>query len=174
LTFSFIFHFPITLPIFLMFLYWTVLIGIIVSAVSISMGYHRFLKEKMEALLSNTTEEQKGISITIHDTNVRGNDLVIPINDLLFVEARKNNVSVCYLKDEKPTSVEVHTTLSSVAEELKSYENIFQCHRSFIVNVNNISTARGNSNGYLLTLRGCTENVPVSRSYVPRLKAYIA
>ena len=174
LTLSFLFHFPITLPIFLMFLYWTVLIGIIISAVSISIGYHRFLKEKMEALLSNTTEEQKDISITIHDTNVRGNDLVIPINDLLFVEARKNNVSVCYLKDGKPEYAEVHATLSAVVEDLKAFENIFQCHRSFVVNVNNIATARGNSNGYQLTLRGCTESIPVSRSYVSQLKAYIA
>lgn len=174
LTFSFIFHFPITLPIFLMFLYWTLLIGIIITAASISLSYHQFLKEKMEALLSNTTEEQKDIVITIHDTNVRGNDLCIPINDLLYVEARKNNVSVCYLKGDKPENVDVHTTLTAVVEELKSYENLFQCHRSFVVNVNNITSARGNSNGYQLTLRNCPNSVPVSRSFVPRLKAYIA
>ena len=174
LTFAFIFRFPITLRFFLMFLYWTVLIGVLITAASISIGYHRFLKEKMEALLSNTTEEQKDINITIHDTNVRGNDLCLPINDLLYVEARKNNVSVCYLKDGKPEYMEVHTTLSAVVEELKSYENIFQCHRSFVVNVNNITSARGNSNGYQLTLRNCSGSVPVSRSYVPCLKAFIA
>ena len=174
LTFSFIFHFPITLPIFLMFLYWTVLIGILITAASISLNYHQLLKEKMEALLSNTTEEQKDIVITIHDTNVRGNDLILPINDLLYVEARKNNVSVCYLKGGNPITVEVHTTLSTVVEELKGYENIFQCHRSFVVNVNNITSARGNSNGYQLTLKNNPGSVPVSRSYVPQLKAYIA
>ena len=181
LTFSFIFHFPITLPIFLMFLYWTLLIGIIITAASISLSYHQFLKEKMEALLSNTTEEQKDIVITIHDTNVRGNDLCIPINDLLYIEAQKNNVSVCYLEkgegelqSPKPTFVVIHTTLTAVIEELKEYENIFQCHRSFVVNVNNITSASGNSNGYQLKLGTCTDTIPVSRSYVPRLKAFIA
>ena len=174
LLFSFIFHFPINLQFFLMFLYWTIVIGIFISAVSIIMGYNRMLREKMETLLSNTAEEQKDISITIHDTNVRGNDLSIPINDLLYVEARKNNVSVCHLKEGKPVYTELHTTLTAVIEELKDYENIFQCHRSFVVNVNNISSARGNSNGYQLTLGKCTDSVPVSRSYVPRLKAFIA
>ena len=174
LLFSFIFHYPITLPFFLMFFYWTVIIGFIMTALSIGIQYNRSLRDGMEALLSNTAEEQKDITITIHDTNVRGNDLSIPINSLLYIEAQKNNVSVCCLKDGKPTSVELHTTLTAVVEELKNYENIFQCHRSFVVNVNNITSARGNSNGYQLTLGTCPNSIPVSRSYVPRLKSFIA
>ena len=128
----------------------------------------------MEALLSNTTEEQKDVSITIHDTHVRGHDLSIPINSLLYIEAKKNDVSVCYLKDDQPVTVELHTTLTAVLGELKDYENIFQCHRSFIVNINNITSAQGNSNGYQLTLGPSTATIPVSRSYVPQLKAFIA
>ena len=174
LMFSYIFEFPITFPLFLAFLYWTLIIGAFITIASIGIEYNRFLREKMEALLSNTTEEQKDINITIHDTNVRGNDLTIPINDLLYIEAQKNNISVCHIKDEKPFFVEVHTTLSAVIDELKDYENIFQCHRSFVVNVNNITSARGNSNGYQLKLGICPNSIPVSRQYVPKLKAFIA
>ena len=174
LMFSYIFEIPITFSLFLAFLYWTLIIGVFITIVSIGIEYNRFLREKMEALLSNTTEEQKDISITIHDTNVRGNDLTIPINDLLYIEAQKNNISVCHIKDEKPVCVEVHTTLSAVIDELKDYENIFQCHRSFVVNVNNITSALGNSNGYQLRLGKCPSSIPVSRQYVPKLKAFIA
>ena len=174
LMFSYIFEIPITFSLFLAFLYWTLIIGVFITIVSIGIEYNRFLREKMEALLSNTTEEQKDICITIHDTNVRGNDLTIPINDLLYIEAQKNNISVCHIKDEKPVCVEVHTTLSAVIDELKDYENIFQCHRSFVVNVNNITSARGNSNGYQLRLGKCPSSIPVSRQYVPKLKAFIA
>ena len=182
--FSFIFKYPITLRFFLAFLYWTIIIGIIITTLAIVIDYNRNLRDRMEELLSNTTEEQKDISITISDHNVRGNDLTIPINDLLYVEAQKNNVSVCFVKDGKLQTTEIHTTLTAVAEELKDYENIFQCHRSFIVNVNNITSARGNSNGYQLTLgkatvrrdsgNTCPAIIPVSRSYVPRLKSFIA
>lgn len=174
LFFTFIFHAPINLFSFFLFLYWTVIIGVIVSALTIGVEYNRFLKDRMEALLSNTTEEQKDVSITIHDTHVRGHDLSIPINSLLYIEAKKNDVSVCYLKDDQPVNVELHTTLTAVLGELKDYENIFQCHRSFIVNVNNITSAQGNSNGYQLTLGPSTATIPVSRSYVPQLKAFIA
>ena len=182
--FSFIFKYPITLRFFLAFLYWTMIIGIIITTLAIVIDYNRNLRDRMEELLSNTTEEQKDISITISDHNVRGNDLTIPINDLLYIEAQKNNVSVCFVKDGKLQTTEIHTTLTAVAEELKDYENIFQCHRSFIVNVNNITSARGNSNGYQLTLgkatvrrdsgNTCPAIIPVSRSYVPRLKSFIA
>ena len=174
LMFSYIFKFSITFSLFLIFLYWTLIIGVFITIASIGIEYNRFLREKMEALLSNTTEEQKDINISIHDNNVRGNDLCIPINSLLYIEAQKNNISVCYLNDDKPTFTEVHTTLMAVIEELKDYENIFQCHRSFVVNVNNITSARGNSNGYQLRLGICPNSIPVSRQYVPKLKAFIA
>ena len=174
LLFSYIFHYPITPEIFVLFLYWTLIIGVIMTVLTIGVEYNRSLRERMEAMLSNTTEEQKDISITIHDTNVRGNDLTIPINNLLYIEAQKNNVSVYYLKDGKPISLEIHTTLTAVIENLKAYENIFQCHRSFVVNVNNITSAKGNSNGYQLTLGPCTNSIPVSRSYVPQLKSFVA
>ena len=174
LLFPLIFSYPITLQLFLIFLYWTLIIGVIITALTIGFEYNLSLRERMEALLSNTTEEQKDITITIHDNNVRGNDLTIPINSLLYVEAQKNNVSVCHTKDGKPTATEVHTTLTAVIDELKDYENVFQCHRSFIVNVNNITSAKGNSNGYQLTLGTCPTSIPVSRSYVPRLKSFIA
>lgn len=172
--FSLLFHFPITPGIFFMFLYWTLIIGIIITVLTVSLAYQRSMREKMETLLGNTTEEQKDTNITIHDTTVRGNDLSIPINSLLYIEAQKNIVSVCCLKDGQPTMIEVHSTLAAVVEELKAYENIFQCHRSFVVNVNNITSAKGNSNGYQLTLGTCAAIIPVSRSYVPRLKEYIA
>ena len=174
LLFSYIFQFAITPGVFFMFLYWTLIIGVIITVLSVSLSYQRYMREKMETLLSNTTEEQKNTTVTIHDTTVRGNDLTIPINDLLYIEAQKNNVSVCYLKDGQPATTEVHSTLTAVVEELKAYDNIFQCHRSFVVNVNNITSAKGNSNGYQLTLGNCHASIPVSRAYVPRLKAFIA
>ena len=172
--FSLVFHYPITLDLCLLFLYWTLIIGVIITICSVSLNYYRYLRNQLETLLNKTTEEQAGIIVTVHDTTVRGDDLQLPINDLLYVEAQKNNVMVYFMKDGKPTSMEVHTTLTAVIEDMKDYDNIFQCHRSFIVNVNNITSARGNSNGYQLTLGTCPNIIPVSRSYVPRLKSFIA
>jgi len=171
---AWVFHFPVTLSSFLLFLYWTLIIGMFVTVCSVSLNYYRYLRNQLETLLDKTTEEQTDIVVTIHDTNVRGNDLQLPINDLLYIEAQKNNVSVCFVKDGKPQVSEIHTTLSAVLDDLRDYDNIFQCHRSFVVNLNNITSAQGNSNGYQLRLGNCRTEVPVSRTYVPKLRSFIA
>lgn len=174
LVFSWIFHYPITGLLFLMFLYWTLVIGVFITVFSVGLNYHRHLRNQLETLLDKTTEEQADITVTIHDTNVRGNDLQLSINDLLYIEAQKNNVAVNYVKDGKVVSTELHTTLAAVLDDLQAYANIFQCHRSFVVNLNNITSAQGNSNGYQLKLGQCPTIVPVSRTYVPKLRSFIA
>ena len=174
LLFSQIFHYPIKMGYFLAFLYWTLIIGFFISAVAVSINYHRQLRNQLGELLNKTTEQQTGVVITIHDTSVRGSDLQLPINDLLYIEAQKNNVSVCYMKDGKTETTELHTTLTAVLDDLREYGNIFQCHRSFVVNLNNITSAQGNSNGYQLKLGNCPSTIPVSRTFVPKLKSFIA
>jgi hypothetical protein len=172
--FSVVFNFPISIGLFLAFLYQTLIIGVFVTVCSVSLSYYRYLRNQLETLLDKTTEEQTDIIVTIHDASVRGNDLQLPINDLLYIEAQKNNVSVCYMKEGKAQATELHTTLTAVLDDLQAYDNIFQCHRSFVVNLNNITSAQGNSNGYQLKLGKCNTMVPVSRTYVPKLRSFIA
>ena len=171
---AWVFHFPVTLGSFLVFLYWTLIIGMIVTVCSVSLSYYRYLRNQLETLLDKTTDQQADITVIIHDTNVRGNDLQLSINDLLFIEAQKNNVAVSYMNDGHVATTELHTTLAAVLDDLQAYENIFQCHRSFVVNLNNITSAQGNSNGYQLRLGKCQTIVPVSRTYVPKLRSFIA
>ena len=174
LLFSLVFHYSLNLIVFLQVLYWTFIIGFFITMVSMGINYNHYLRSRMEELLDNTTEEQQNITVTIHDSSVRGNDLTLPINNLLYMEAQKNNVVVYYTDQGKTVAKELHATLTSVLADLQDYENIFQCHRSFVVNLNNITSAKGNSNGYQLMLGKCTTVVPVSRTYVPRLKSFIA
>ena len=174
LMFVYVYSAPMSWEAFLQFLYWTLIIGLIIVAISTGLSYQRSLRSQLALLLDKTTEQQRDILVTIHDTSVRGNDLQLPINDLLFVEAQKNNVAVCFVRDGQTELIELHTTLTAVLDNLRDYENIFQCHRSFVVNLNNITSAKGNSNGYQLRLGDCSTMVPVSRSYVPKLKSFIA
>ena len=172
--FSYLFYHSLSLHSFWLFLYWTLIIGVIVTICSVGISYYRYLRSQLETLLDKTTEQQEDITITIHDTNIRGNDLQLVINDLLYIEAQKNNVVVFFTKDGTIQKREVHTTLTAVLDDLQTYDNIFQCHRSFVVNLNNISSAQGNSNGYQLKLGKCPTVVPVSRTYVPKLRSFIA
>ena len=139
LLFTFMFHYPLRLDLCVTFVYWTFIIGFFISVLSTFMSYQRYLRGQLNDLLDKTTDKQTGIQVTIHDTRVRGNDVTLPINDLLYIEAQKNNVVVGYVKDGKLRKDELQTSLTAVLNDLGEYDNIFQCHRSFVVNLNNLS-----------------------------------
>ena len=153
-------------------LYWTFLVWVIVTAIFTLVNYNRMLNSRLEEMIKKTTDEQEDILITLHDQNLRGTDLTLPINNLLYIEARKNNVCVCYIKEGRLQKTELRSTLTALKDDLP-YDNVFQCHRSFLVNVNNIVSAKGNSNGYQLLLTGCEDIIPVSRTFVPGLRHFV-
>ena len=155
---AFFFHIPLTGRLFWVFFYWTFLVWVLVTGIFTLINYNRMLNGRLEELIRKTTDEQTGIVITLHDQNLRGADLTLPINDLLYIESRKNNVCVCYRNEGKTVKTELRSTLAALKAALP-YDNIFQCHRSFLVNINNISSAKGNSNGYQLRLSGCDDTV---------------
>lgn len=157
-----------------LYIYWTLVIGIILTSLNITIKYNQHLKNRLESLLVNTKEENKDIIITINDASVRGDNLELPLNSLLYIEASKNDVIVYYQSEGSVKKAELHNTLSAVLTDLQCYTNICQCHRSFIINVDNITSAKGNSNGYQLLLGECTNIIPVSRTFVSKLKSYIA
>ena len=167
------FQYPMELAACLEMVYFTIIIGLIYTVFYTSLSYQKYMRKRLDALLEKTTQEQEGIQITLHDNRVRGNDLCIPLNDLLYIEAQKNNVAVYYLSNGQLNRIEIQSTLASVLNDLKDYPNIFQCHRSFVVNLNSITSAKGNSNGYTLELGGGLATVPVSRSFVPQLKSFV-
>ena len=154
------------------FVYWTIIIGLLLTFVSVLINYNRYLKSELAVMLNKTSEEQKEIMVNIHDEAVRGEELTILINDFLYAESMKNDMTVWY---EHQGKVENRTFRMTVAQLLSQlpYKNIFPCHRSFIVNVNNITNAKGNSNGYQLKMGNATTLVPVSRANVSKLKEFL-
>ena len=168
-----LFKYPVERMACLEMVYYTMIIGLIYTVLSTSFSYQRYMRKRLDALLEKTTQEQEGVSVILHDHRIRGNDLSLSLNDLLYIEAQKNNVAVYYIRDGQVARNEIQSTLASVLNDLNDYPNIFQCHRSFVVNLNSITSAKGNSNGYTLELGEGLATVPVSRSFVPKLKSFV-
>ena len=162
-----------TFPIFFLFLRWTFALGIFITAIAIVIGYNRLLRTQLASMIVKNSEEQEAVQVCIHDTAVRGSDLELPINDLLYAESSGNDMVIYFRREGKLQSRSYRMTMAQLLQELP-FSNIIQCHRSFVVNVNNVADARGNSNGYTLRLEGCSASVPVSRSFVPKLKSFLS
>ena len=119
--------------------------------------------------LPSTTLPSK--KITIFSQNKK-NEFEVNLHDLLFVEAMQNYVSIYFLKENKIQKEIIRATLSKVEQQL-SDTPIIRCHRSYLVNPNQIQKVEGNAQGLRLTLHQLEDTqIPVSRKYIPALKAY--
>lgn len=91
-------------------------------------------------------------------------------DELLFVESYYNYVNFYLIRDDKVQKEVIRITISNVEEQLHRHPNISRVHRAYLVNLDKIETATGNSMGYRLKLAGLTKEIPVSRRNVPRFR----
>lgn len=166
------FRTPLSLAHFLGYAYATFLICIPVTLTIVALDYQRRLRNRLATLLQKDEASQEGQTVTFHDSSVRGQDITMPMADFLYAEAQKNFVDIYFLHDGRVGHRQLRATLASVLADARD-KSIFQCHRSFIVNLNRILSAHGNSNGYQLTVGDGHHTVPVSRSYVPKLRSFV-
>ncbi len=101
----------------------------------------------------------------------KNQDFQIPTNDVFFIEAMQNYVSVCYYKDGKIQKELLRNTIKNMEDQLEATV-LIRCHRSYIVNSDLIENVEGNAQGLRLSLKNLEDfEVPVSRKYIPVLKS---
>lgn len=96
----------------------------------------------------------------------------IQLADLLYIESTDNYVTIFFNNEGKADKLLVRNTLKnleSVFDELP----VLRCHRSFIINVNNIKVGQKTSGKFLLSLKKCDAVIPVSRKYIPQFQQYL-
>ena len=93
-------------------------------------------------------------------------DLVeVNIQNLLYIQANDNYSAVCFINDGKFNKVLLRSTLKRMEEQLSEHEGIVRCHKSYLVNLHNISSVSGNTQGYRLHFEETDTTIPVSRNF---------
>lgn len=87
---------------------------------------------------------------------------------LLYVEADDNYVTFYWATKGLVSSKMIRANLKSIEAQLP-FAHIIRCHRSYLVNAQAIVHVEGNTNGYRLSLRGTSEQIPVSRGKAPHV-----
>ncbi|MDO6436623.1 LytTR family DNA-binding domain-containing protein [Cyclobacterium sp. 1_MG-2023] len=115
----------------------------------------------------NSQETINNINKIISLKDEYGNHrLSLKSSDILFIEAA-DNYSIIYYKDSDAIKKEMlRNSLKALSEQLKDYP-IKRCHRSFLVNVQNVKLAKKASGKVSLHLEGSASIVPVSRKFTP-------
>jgi hypothetical protein len=92
--------------------------------------------------------------------------------DLLFIKAADNYVEIHFLELGIPRKKLLRQTLKNIIQ-LLPFKEFVRCHKSYIVNLNQIASSYGNAQGYKLRIKNTSEVVPVSRSNSQIVKQYL-
>ncbi|MEG0647551.1 MAG: LytTR family DNA-binding domain-containing protein [Bacteroides sp.] len=92
---------------------------------------------------------------------------------LVCIEAEGNYIKVIYRKQDKMEQRLLRATMKQAEEAVEACSFVVKCHRAFLVNIHAVTKVSGNSQGYRLSLQGCTTEIPVSRAYAKEIKGRI-
>ena len=162
--------FLLTLHNTLIFQAYTLAIGIIPITV-LTLLKQNYLKRKNEenaGLISSTLnvrkhEVKQGQQVNFTSDNEK-EGLMLDVCDILFVKSDGNYITVGYLKNGKLSRALLRITMKNATELLTPFPFLFQCHRSWIVNMNNIVKVTGNSQGLRISIESYEEDIPVARN----------
>lgn len=86
-----------------------------------------------------------------------------------YIESSGNYVNIYYNEGtlERKT---IRTTIKKIEEQLSGYSFFVRCHRAYIVNLNYVVKFGRNNIGYRVSLDGCEDDIPVSRTYLSNVK----
>lgn len=147
----------------------------------------RSLKEAMEMnlILSKRAHAEKEEAGQAADDEAAGESvrlvfsggtkemLEVDAYTLLYIEAEGNYVRIAYGSGGKVQQKLVRATMKQAEAAAAACPHILRCHRAFLVNVHAVVKVDGNSQGYRLRLKGCEEEIPVSRAYAKEVKMLI-
>jgi hypothetical protein len=168
-------YLPISLEGFLYYQTWTILVGVFPVTISTFVVYSQRLKTAMkEAGQLNASlhppAEKTHANLEIPSQN-KSETIKINVDQLLSVKSVENYVEVYALINNQLSKTILRNTLKNIQVSMKEYDFIEQCHRSYIVNLEKVSSFKGNAQGLTLSFNNSIPlEIPVSRSYVQHIK----
>lgn len=165
---------------FIVFTGFTLCIAIIPSIGVIVISHNALLRKnlKASAQLSQMIVEKKGggdsndhnLVITSENKNQK---IDTPASNLICIESEGNYVNTWFLEEGKIVRLLICNTIKNIENQIQEAENLFKCHRAYIINLSYIEKVTGNSQGYRLLIRYLDKEIPVARNYSKSFKEAI-
>jgi len=92
--------------------------------------------------------------------------------DILYLESTDNYVTVYFANEEKVSKHMIRTSLKNI-ENADLSAKLLRCHRSFIVNLENVLWMKKEGRNFVLKIKNIDSFIPVSRSYIPQFKSLL-
>lgn len=149
----------------------TLLVGVFPVTIITLLNYSYLLKNNLKnahrltGIIESDVSALKEKPGYLHLPAENGKDFVrVPLSGLLYIESADNYVEIFWLEGDEPRRELLRNTLKNLAAQLADDKRLFRCHRSYMVNLENVIKVSGNSQGYKLHLRETDQLIPVSRN----------
>lgn len=120
----------------------------------------------IEVPLKSTGNAVNNKSVTIHGES-KSEILTIFESDFIYAQSQQNYVDVYYDIENVIHQKIFRSTLSNIIKQLP---NAWQVHRSYLVNLDNLTTVEGNARKRFIRISKIEETIPISQKYYVALK----
>jgi hypothetical protein len=96
--------------------------------------------------------------------------ITIDLEQVLYIDSADNYATIHYLNKSKLSHYIIRNSLKWMDENLTAETSLVRCHRSYIVNLDNVKVLRKTKDGIFLELDAVnTPDVPVSKTYYQKV-----
>lgn len=117
-----------------------------------------------DSYISQQYESEKNATITLVAENKKDN-FSFSLKNLLFISSEGNYASIFYVKNNSVKEEVIRNSLNSIENQLAKHKSVVRCHKSYIVNTQQVLKMQGNARGYFLQLPKIDFLIPVSRTF---------
>ena len=125
--------------------------------------YYKNHREEIVQLQTKISKPSEKKLIAFKDENQKIKFSVLA-KDLLVLESTDNYVSVFYLLEGKVQRELLRNTMKNLEELLKE-STILRCHRSYMVNSENVEFVKKDGKKLIIKVRLINKSIPVSEKY---------
>jgi len=124
---------------------------------------------ELQNILKNYISDNQTQTIEIYSENNSEKIALFP-DSIVTIKSADNYIEIFYLDHDSVKKQLLRTSLKTVDEQLRHYNNFLRCHRTSIVNIKFAGKLVRNINGYSLVLKNFDQEIPVSRQYILKVK----
>lgn len=100
----------------------------------------------------------------------RSEKLALASGELILVKSSENYVEIQYMAGGSGTKKLLRTTFKNIEDQLRPFSQMIRCHRSYIVNMDQVIKLHREYGRIYLKMNGIEEDIPVSRQYLLGIK----
>lgn len=118
-------------------------------------------------------KQEAKIDLVLFESEIKKESISINPNSIILIKSANNYIEIYWENQNKLLKNILRLKLNQTEELLKDYNFISKCHRSYLVNTQKIIKAIASPQGLKLTLEYLDFQIPVSQTYLKKLKELI-